>query len=783
MTTLGAGTNSIAYAISSNGLIAGVLGNGHAFLYSSGVIQDLGTLGGASSSAFGVNSSGEVVGASTTSSGATHAFIYSKGVMTDLGTLGGTNSAADAINDSGVIVGSSETVSNQAEDGFVYTNGTMADLTILSGGEGGAGLAINASGQILTQNGLLLIPTNESIPDLDKTLGNPSPNGCLCGNPSSDGQFGAGEPISVGTGNVFYEVTDYTTAGPNPLALVRSYNSLAAINGAFSGIGLTWLTNFDRRLVFTPISGQPTSVIAYRPDGQGLTFKSNGGVWATDSDLDYTLTENSSTWALKGPDDTVETYNLAGQVTTITLRNGYTQNLVYGGCPSPVSVTDSYNRTLTFSLNSNCFIETAVTPDGTELTYGYTTGGANGTLADRLTTVSYSTSPATSQTYLYGNSTFPYALTGVIDENNNAYATWTYDAFGRGQSSKLGNGANLTTLVYGSNGTATVTNALGVTDTYTFTTLQGVPKLTEISRAATSTTAAATRTFTYDTNGFLNSETDWNGNKTSYVNNSQGNPTTITYAVGSPQAFTKTISYDSNFIRLPHQIVTPGLTTTFVYDASGNTLSRTDLDTTTNTAPYSTSGQTRVTAYTWSATGQETSVQLPRTDVAAKTSFTYDGTGALTKVTDALNHSTLITLHTEGGLPETVVDASNVVTNLRYDARLNLHTSAVNTAQGTLTTTYNHDAANNLTSVQLPDGSTLTYTYDTAHRRTSTSDLLGNSISSTLDALGDETQVLIKNSAGTVGVPGSICASGGETNWNKRSERWREARSIVQNRL
>src|SRR5271156_4864734 len=34
-----------------------------------------------------------------------------------------------------------------------------------------------------------------------------------------------------------------------------------------------------------------------------------------------------------------------------------------------------------------------------------------------------------------------------------------------------------------------------------------------------------------------------------------------------------------------------------------------------------------------------------------------------------------------------------------------------------------------------------------------------------------------------IGVPGSNCARGGETNWNKRSGRWREARSIVQNRL
>ena len=34
-----------------------------------------------------------------------------------------------------------------------------------------------------------------------------------------------------------------------------------------------------------------------------------------------------------------------------------------------------------------------------------------------------------------------------------------------------------------------------------------------------------------------------------------------------------------------------------------------------------------------------------------------------------------------------------------------------------------------------------------------------------------------------IGVPGSICARGGEPNWNKRSGRWREERSIVQNRL
>src|SRR6202035_797456 len=41
----------------------------------------------------------------------------------------------------------------------------------------------------------------------------------------------AGEPINVPTGNMAYHTTDYTTAGQNPLALVRYYNS----RGAFLG--------------------------------------------------------------------------------------------------------------------------------------------------------------------------------------------------------------------------------------------------------------------------------------------------------------------------------------------------------------------------------------------------------------------------------------------------------------------------------------------------------------------------------------------------------------------
>ena len=116
--------------------------------------------------------------------------------------------------------------------------------------------------------------------------------------------------------------------------------------------------------------------------------------------------------------------------------------------------------------------------------------------------------------------------------------------YGRGLTSQLGSGANLTQMSYTGSNTI-VTNAFGVQDTYSFTTSQNVPKITTISRAATSTTAAATETFGYDSNGYMNSRTDWNGNQTTLVNNSHGDPTTITEAVGSPVARTTTIVYDT----------------------------------------------------------------------------------------------------------------------------------------------------------------------------------------------------------------------------------------------
>lgn len=107
----------------------------HAFLWQSGTMTDLGSLGGAISVAHAVNDAGLVVGGSLNGSGKRHAFSVQAGSgnpMQDIGTLVGAKglfSEAYAVNSNGTIVGASvHNTTTTDTHAFIYDNGVMKDL-------------------------------------------------------------------------------------------------------------------------------------------------------------------------------------------------------------------------------------------------------------------------------------------------------------------------------------------------------------------------------------------------------------------------------------------------------------------------------------------------------------------------------------------------------------------------------------------------------------------------------------------------------------------------------
>src|SRR5262245_6868858 len=100
-------------------------------------ILDIGTFGGPSSAATGLNRFGDVVGSATTAAGGSHAFHFRNQELIDLGTLpGGTASHATAINDRGDIVGYGGINAfgpefHEFTQGIVWRNGEMRSVGAL----------------------------------------------------------------------------------------------------------------------------------------------------------------------------------------------------------------------------------------------------------------------------------------------------------------------------------------------------------------------------------------------------------------------------------------------------------------------------------------------------------------------------------------------------------------------------------------------------------------------------------------------------------------------------
>ena len=158
--------------INNSGQVTGTtffLNQEHAYRYTNGVTQDLGSIPSyTSSQGTGINDSGEVIGyADAGGNTPTHAFLYRNGAMNDLGVLINpqVDSFADGINNLGDVVGEA------GNTGFLYHNGAAHYLNDLIDPSLGwntlQGTAINDAGQIIGMGsfgGFIMTPHAAATP-------------------------------------------------------------------------------------------------------------------------------------------------------------------------------------------------------------------------------------------------------------------------------------------------------------------------------------------------------------------------------------------------------------------------------------------------------------------------------------------------------------------------------------------------------------------------------------------------------------------------------------------
>ena len=147
------GPMSFGRALNDNGVVVGsaLVGAGlQAVRWASGVRTDLGTLGGVTSQAWGINDAGVIVGDSLDASNFARAFRHTDATgMVPMDSLGGWVDSARAVNASGVAVGYASAPGGSQWRAVRWSAaGTIAELGTL-GGTVSAAYGINSAGEIV----------------------------------------------------------------------------------------------------------------------------------------------------------------------------------------------------------------------------------------------------------------------------------------------------------------------------------------------------------------------------------------------------------------------------------------------------------------------------------------------------------------------------------------------------------------------------------------------------------------------------------------------------------
>lgn len=346
------------------------------------------------------------------------------------------------------------------------------------------------------------------------------------------------EPVATGIeiGGIALRLI-YDSASKAPGSISAAYSHLPAF-------GELWFTNLHRKITFSP--ALKTATLS-RGDGRILSFVGSGnGVFTAPANRNETLVPVPGAYRFTDLVQGVqEIYSLSGRLTRLTVASGKTLTFIYDA-ESLVAIEDSDGKVLQFSYSGTGperRINQITDTTGRHIAVAYDSAG-------NLSTLTWQ--DGKTRQFLYENSSFPWALTGVTDENNSRYATFGYDSAGRAISTEYTGGVGRFSVVYDQAPTVSVvddynatsgvlsrtrawnipanpviTNPNGETSAIGVVGQFGMPEVASMSQPSGSGSAAASKNMTRDANGNITSQDDFNGKRICYSYDSRNLQTVI----------------------------------------------------------------------------------------------------------------------------------------------------------------------------------------------------------------------------------------------------------------
>ncbi|MGC1511094.1 DUF6531 domain-containing protein [Ketobacter sp.] len=587
------------------------------------------------------------------------------------------------------------------------------------------------------------------------------------------------------TGDKHESATDYRGAGHYPLEITRYYSSSKFdVTGHF---GHGW-NSIDTATIYSNTYNGNDQYTVRRADGTDIRYRWGSGAGDTTphkANTKEVLTlfnyQGAQLWEFKLTDGSVELYhmdlsdfsangNFTSQLMWRENPQGLKQSFTYDAQGRVETITDSNNRQLTYTYynDGSNHIKSITAPGNRAFKYEYDAlGNLEYVIYPDETTSNDDDNPRIQYHYEDdhldvndrdndGDVTerlYPHHLTGITDERGNRYASFTYDGRGRGITTQHAGGADRMDII--SFNPITIRNALGKETTYKFSAIGSdegtMTRLTEVEGHPSSNCLGYNSSITYDANGQKDLVTDFEGNVTDYDIDAEGFESQRIEASNHSEPVRRTVT--STWVRSlfrPDTVTVEGHKITD-YDYTNR---RVDLITETDLLAAGNPTREWDYNYTYHDTAQlnveSITVDGPRTDVTDATVKTYSTEGLLTESVDALGNSVQFQNHNPEGLPQTMIDSNNVVTELRYTTRGWLDTVTVKSAMGDAVTDYNYYPNGLVQTISQPNGVQLSYQYDDAKRLTRITNNFNEYIEYTLNALGNREEEKIFTGSGSL---------------------------------